>query len=111
MRRPPAPPVAPPSSPANIRSVLGSGQDKWFNGVQSNLTTPLITNLKLDPFERFHQARGFDEWQENRSWTLGPAGAMVGAFMKSLKDYPPRAASFDLNIDEMLRSAQQSGSR
>jgi arylsulfatase A-like enzyme len=90
---------------------LFKSQDKWFNGVQNNLTTPLITNLKLDPFERFHEARGFDEWQENRSWTLGPASAQVAAFMKSLKDYPPRAASFELNIDEMLRSAQQSGSR
>jgi arylsulfatase A-like enzyme len=86
-------------------------QDKWFNGVQNNLTTPLITNLKLDPFERFHEARGFDEWQENRSWTLGPATTQVGKFMKSLQDYPPRAASFDLDVDELLRSAQQSGSR
>ncbi len=42
-------------------------QDKWFNGVQQNLVTPLITNLKLDPFERFHEAHGFDEWQENHS--------------------------------------------
>ncbi|MDH2134180.1 arylsulfatase [Sphingobium yanoikuyae] len=50
-------------------------QDKWFNGIQENLNTPLITNLKLDPFERFHEARGFDEWQENRSWTLAPATA------------------------------------
>ena len=90
---------------------LFKSQDKWFNGVQNNLTTPLITNLKLDPFERFHNARGFDEWQENRSWTLGAASTVVGVFMKSLKDYPPRQASFDLNIDEMLRSAQQSGSR
>jgi arylsulfatase len=79
--------------------------------VQNDLTTPLITNLKLDPFERFHEARGFDEWQENRSWTLGPATAQVEKFMKSLKDYLPRAASFELDVDEMLRSAQQSGSR
>jgi arylsulfatase A-like enzyme len=90
---------------------LFKSQDKWFNGVQNNLTTPLITNLKLDPFERFHTARGFDEWQENHSWTLGPARLMVAEFMKSLKDYPPRMASFDLNIDEMLRSAQKSESR
>jgi arylsulfatase A-like enzyme len=90
---------------------LFKSQDKWFNGQQVNLTTPLITNLKLDPFERFHEARGFDEWQENRSWTLGPATAQVGAFMKSLKDYPPRSESFALDIDELMRAAQQSGSR
>lgn len=86
-------------------------QDKWFNGVQENLVTPLITNLKLDPFERFHEARGFDEWQENRSWLLGPATAQVGEFTKSLQEYPPRMKSFDLNIDDIMRSLNPSRSR
>jgi arylsulfatase A-like enzyme len=81
---------------------LFKSQDKWFNGHQADLTTPLITNLKLDPFERFHEARGFDEWQENRSWTLGPATAQVGKFLKSLADYPPRQESFDLDLDAMM---------
>jgi arylsulfatase len=58
---------------------LFTEQDKWFNGVKNDLVTPLITNLKLDPFERFHEARGFDEWQENRSWTLAPAMASCRA--------------------------------
>lgn len=86
-------------------------QDKWFNGVQENLVTPLITNLKLDPFERFHEARGFDEWQENRSWLLGPATARLGEFTKSLQEYPPRMKSFDLNIDDIMRSLNPSRSR
>ena len=72
-------------------------QDRWFNGVQQQMATPLITNLKLDPFERFHSSRGFDEWQENRSWPLGPAGEQVGKFIKQLQDYPPRPKSFDLD--------------
>ena len=79
-------------------------QDKWFNGVQQKMVTPLITNLKLDPFERFHNSRGFDEWQENRSWTLGPAGVQVAKFMKSLQDYPPRQKSFDIDLDEMMKT-------
>lgn len=79
-------------------------QDQWFNGVQQNLLTPLVTNLKLDPFERFHEARGFDEWQENRSWTYAPAFAKVGEFMESLKEYPPRMASLEFNIDEAMRT-------
>ncbi|MBB1086878.1 arylsulfatase [Lysobacter sp. SG-8] len=78
-------------------------QDKWFNGVQQNMITPLVTNLKLDPFERFHEARGFDEWQENRAWTYAPAFAQAGKFVQSLKEYPPRTASVDFNLDEMMR--------
>lgn len=77
-------------------------QDQWFNGVQNDLVTPLITNLKLDPFERFHEARGFDEWQENRSWTLTPAIAMVGRFFGSFQDFPPRQASFDADVDAIM---------
>ncbi|MEL0166746.1 MAG: arylsulfatase [Pseudomonadaceae bacterium] len=90
---------------------LFKDQDKWFNGVQSTLTTPLITNLKLDPFERFHEARGFDEWQENRSWTLAPATQVVAAFMKSLQDYPPRVESVSFDLDKMMEDASRSSSR
>ncbi|MEH6486218.1 MULTISPECIES: arylsulfatase [Pseudomonas] len=79
-------------------------QDKWFNGVQQNLLTPLVTNLKLDPFERFYKARGFDEWQENHSWTYAPAFAQVSTLVESMKEYPPRMASLDFNVDEALRA-------
>jgi len=90
---------------------LFKSQDKWFNGEQTDLTTPLITNLKLDPFERFHEARGFDEWQENRSWTLGPATGMAAQFMQSLVDYPPRQKSFDVDLDAMMNSLYEAGNR
>lgn len=32
---------------------LFTTQDKWFNGVQQDMVTPLVTNLKLDPFRAF----------------------------------------------------------
>ena len=84
-------------------------QDKWFNGVQQNMISPLVTNLKLDPFERFHKARGFDEWQENRAWTYAPAFGQIGVLLKSLKEFPPRMASLDLNIDEALKGLTPKG--
>ena len=84
--------------------LLFTEQDKWFNGVQQYLVTPQITNLKLDPFERFTEARGFDEWQENRSWLLGPAAGQALNFIQSLKDYPPRQRSFDIDLEAMMES-------
>ena len=90
---------------------LFKSQDKWFNGVQQNLHTPLITNLKLDPFERFHDARGFDEWQENRSWLLGPAAKQIAVYLQSFKDFPPRQASMDLNIHEMVHQLNTAPNR
>ena len=72
--------------------------------MQLPLVTPVITNLKLDPFERFQHARGFDEWQENRSWLLGAVMPRFQSFVKSLRDYPPRQRSFDLDIDAVMDS-------
>ena len=77
-------------------------QDKWFNGVQNELTTPLITRLDLDPFERFHEARGFDEWQENRSWSLTAASAVTQRFFESFEEFPPRQASLDFDTDKIM---------
>jgi arylsulfatase len=87
---------------------LFTEQDKWFNGVKNDLVTPLITNLNLDPFERFHEARGFDEWQENRSWTLAPAMGMVQRFFASFQEYPPRQASLDFDAEAIMRQMMQS---
>ncbi len=86
---------------------LFTEQDKWFNGVQSQLTTPLITRLDLDPFERFHDARGFDEWQENRSWALGPAMGVVQKFFKSFEEFPPRQASLDFDTDSIMKTMME----
>ncbi|TYC86453.1 hypothetical protein [Novosphingobium sp. BW1] len=84
---------------------LFKSQDKWFNGVQEQLVTPYIINLKLDPFERFLEARGYDEWQENHSLPLGAAGQQVAKFMTTLQEFPPRQKSFDLDVTEMMSSA------
>jgi arylsulfatase A-like enzyme len=83
---------------------LFTEQDKWFNGVQNKLTTPLITRLDLDPFERFHEARGFDEWQENRSWALPLALGIVQKFFDSFEEYPPRQASLDFDTSEVIKN-------
>jgi arylsulfatase len=71
------------------------------------MVTPLITNLKLDPFERFHEARGFDEWQENRSWTLAPANKQAAAFEDC--GLPRQVSMF--SIDEMVRATGPSNAR
>ena len=90
---------------------LFTEQDKWFNGVQSKLVTPLITRLDLDPFERFHDARGFDEWQENRSWAFTPALAVITNFFNSFEEYPPRQASFDLDVSTIIKDMSEGTKR
>ncbi|MEM6634737.1 MAG: arylsulfatase [Pseudomonadota bacterium] len=81
---------------------LFTEQDTWFNGIQNQLVTPLITRLDLDPFERFHETRGFDEWQENRSWVFGPAAVVTQQFFASFEAFPPRQESFDLDVQAIM---------
>jgi arylsulfatase len=90
---------------------LFTKQDQWFNGVQDQLTTPLITRLDLDPFERFHEGRGFDEWQENRSWAIQPALSVVNKFVESFEEYPARLKSFDADTSGMVEKMMSPSAR
>ena len=90
---------------------LFTEQDKWFNGVQNKMVTPLITRLDLDPFERMHEARGFDEWQENRSWALAPAVGVVQKFFASFEEYPPRQSSVDFDMSQVIKEMSEGNKR
>ncbi|MEM9675034.1 MAG: sulfatase-like hydrolase/transferase [Bacteroidota bacterium] len=90
---------------------LFTEQDTWFNGVQNQMVTPLITRLDLDPFERFHETRGFDEWQENRSWALAPVVGVVQNFFGSFREFPPRQQSVDFNIERIMETMMTPSTR
>ena len=46
---------------------------------------------RKEPFERFREARGFDDRQENHAWLYGPANLQVARFLKTFEEFPPRA--------------------
>lgn len=81
--------------------IMYTDQESWFRAEQSALSSPFITHLKMDPFERFHEARGYDEWAENRSWIFGPALMQLQTFVSSFEDYPPRQPSFSPKVDDL----------
>ncbi len=81
--------------------LLFRDQKHWFRSPQLPLSSPIITNLKLDPFERFHEARGYDEWAENRSWILGPAGKQIASFVKTFEAFPPSQASMSVQVGDI----------
>ena len=81
--------------------LLFREQEKWFRAPQPTLSTPIIVNLKLDPFERFLEARGYDEWAENRSWIFGQAGPKIAEFVESFSAFPPSQESMSLEISDM----------
>ena len=70
---------------------------------QTTLSSPIITNLKLDPFERMHGTRGYGEWMEQRMYMAGPVGKVVGGLVKSFIEYPPSQKSKSVQLDDALK--------
>jgi arylsulfatase A-like enzyme len=64
-----------------------------------------------DRNEHLPTVHGFDGWQENRSWAIGPAMSLVFKFVDSFKDYPARQASFSPDtsaiVEMMMSTAPQ----
>jgi arylsulfatase len=78
------------------------------------LRAPLLTNLRMDPFERAEQedAMGFQRWYLEHMFAIAPAGAYVGRWLQSFKDFPPRQKPGSFNLDrvmEAVTSPQGSG--
>jgi arylsulfatase len=69
---------------------------------------PMITNLRLDPYERWQdQSEMLLHWYGKRMFLMGPAVTLVGQKMQSLKEFPPaRGSSLGLGkIFDMIQYA------
>jgi arylsulfatase len=69
--------------------------------------TPRITDLRADPFEhagRMNATNYWGDWQFRRSYLLVPAQAVVGKFVKSFKDYPPRGLPASFSVGDALKA-------
>jgi arylsulfatase len=74
------------------------------------LRLPKLFNLRTDPFERAdHVSSYYDDWLVRHAFVFVPAQTIVGAFLSTFKEFPPRQtpASFTIDqvMDQMLRGA------
>jgi arylsulfatase len=76
------------------------------------LRAPTIANLRMDPFERAEaeHAMGFQRWYLERMFLVAPAGAFVGQWLQSFKDFPPRQKPGSFNLDRVMETVM-SGSK
>jgi arylsulfatase A-like enzyme len=58
----------------------------------TQLRFPMLVDMLGDPFENAEVAADlyYNKWRADRVFALAPAGALVGAYMKSLMEFPPR---------------------
>ena len=70
------------------------------------LRAPTITNLRMDPFERAEEenAMGYQRWYMERMFAIAPAGAYVGQWLQSFRDFPPRQKPGSFNLDRVMEA-------
>jgi arylsulfatase A-like enzyme len=77
------------------------------------LRAPLITNLRMDPFERaeYEHAMGYQRWYMEHMFVIAPAGAYVGRWLQSFRDFPPRQKPGSFSLDRVMEAVSQPTSR
>ena len=74
------------------------------------LRAPLLTNLRMDPFERAEEenAMGYQRWYLDRMFAIAPAAGYVGQWLQSFKEFPPRQKPGSFNLDRVMEAVTKS---
>jgi arylsulfatase len=74
------------------------------------LRWPLLTNLRMDPFEKaVDQSVDHPMWASERMFVLAPAGAYVAQWLQSFREFPPRMKPGSFSLDRVMEAATASG--
>lgn len=72
------------------------------------LRLPKVFNLRMDPFERADtDANGYNNWWIRHLFTLVPSQTIVGEFLETFKEFPPRQKPAKFNIEDVMNSMRQ----
>jgi arylsulfatase len=69
------------------------------------LRAPLLTNLRMDPFELAHEiGMDYGRWYVEHMFMIAPAAAHVARWLESFKDFPPRQKPGSFNLDRVMET-------
>jgi arylsulfatase A-like enzyme len=72
------------------------------------LRVPHIYNLRTDPFERASiTSNTYWDWMFDHAFMLVPTQKIVGDFLATFRDYPPRQKAASFTIDQALAKLQE----
>jgi len=93
---------------ATFMEQRGHGVGVWQEPFVS-LRVPKIYNLRADPFERGDIDAGmfYWKWMIDRAFVLVPAQQIVGAYLKTFEEFPPRQTPASFSVDQALEKARQ----
>jgi len=74
-----------------------------------SMRLPDIYNLRSDPFERATEEADifYAKWKADRAFLLVPAQELVGEFLKTFQEFPPRQRPSSFSIDQALEKARK----
>jgi len=80
------------------------GMHVWLEPFEQ-LRAPMITNLRMDPFELAHEiGMDYQRWFLEHMFVIAPAGAYVGKWLQSFKEFPPRQKPGSFNLDRVMEA-------
>ena len=70
-----------------------------------NTRIPWLFNLRMDPYERATiTSNSYDNWWIEHTWMLVPVQQKTGEFIKTFKEYPPRAKAASFTVDQVMET-------
>jgi len=79
------------------------GMDVWRDPYFP-LRMPKIFNLRRDPFERAdHESGSYDRWFADRFFLMVPTQAVFADFLLTFREFPPRQATANFNLDQVIK--------
>ena len=84
------------------------GFDVWREPMTA-LRAPNLYNLRADPFERATEDATlfYGKWMADHAFMLVPMQAIVGEFLKTFEEFPPRQRPASFSIDQAVEKARQ----
>jgi arylsulfatase len=75
------------------------------------LRLPKLYNLRMDPYERADiTSNTYWDWVFNNAAIILVAQNVVGEFLKTFKDFPPRQKAASFTIDQAMEKMESVGS-
>jgi arylsulfatase A-like enzyme len=87
--------------------VTFATKDSWWADVAKPRTVPLVVNLREDPYEVTPDSGMYTRWQADKLWVIVPAQAIVGQFLQSFQEFPPRQKSASVNVQRIMDQMHQ----
>lgn len=80
------------------------GINVWRNPY-TQLRAPMLTNLRMDPFEKAHEESiGYEHWWVEHMFMIAPSAAYIGQWLQSFREFPPRQEPGSFSLDKVMEA-------